>query len=243
MTLLLSLPAKATEIPTFGLATRSLSKNKETVSTSPLSRTSSKADMVSNAKPYSDDCDDDPPQVVVTGKGRQFHFSIYKWPNKGVPVVIWGSSRLSSMSKAEETTPVTLSDHRKTPVEKAGENEKGESGLSGLKEEKKTSLKRPGVQIEEEKTETDLKSEQAFFGVSKAREANVKPLHSIDSMSEQTFSAVSKAHEATTVKSLHSILHENDERQGWFLETYMFATFGWVSFLLWTVHLVLCHCR
>ncbi|CAL9240718.1 unnamed protein product [Arabidopsis halleri] len=181
-----SLPAKATEIPTFGLATRSLSKNKETVSTSPLSRTSSKADMVSTAKSYSDDCDD-PPQVVVTGKGRQFHFSIYKWPNKGVPVVIWGSSRLSSMSKADET----LSDHRKTPVEKAGENEEGEgeSGLSGLKEEKKTSLKRPGVQTEEEKTETDLKSKQAFSGVS-------------------------KAHEATTVKSLHSILHENDERQG-----------------------------
>ncbi|CAE5964186.1 unnamed protein product [Arabidopsis arenosa] len=186
-----SLPAKATEIPTFGLATRSLSKNKETVSSSPLSRTSSKADMVSTAKSFSEEDCDDPPRVVVTGKGRQFHFSIYKWPNKGVPVVIWGSSRLSSMSKAEETTPVPLSDHRKTSVEKSDKNEEGEgeSGLSGLKEEKKTSLKRPGVQTEEEKTETDLKSKQAFSGVS-------------------------KAHEATTVKSLHSILHENDERQG-----------------------------
>ncbi|XP_020891006.1 J domain-containing protein required for chloroplast accumulation response 1 isoform X2 [Arabidopsis lyrata subsp. lyrata] len=205
-----SLPAKATEIPTFGLATRSLSKNKETVSSSPLSRTSSKADMVSTAKSYSDDCDD-PARVVVTGKGRQFHFSIYKWPNKGVPVVIWGSSRLSSMSKAEGTTPVTLGDHLKTSVEKAGENEEGESGL---KEEKKTSLNRPHVQTKEEKTEIDSVSEKAFFGVSKAREANVKPLYSIDSMSEQAFSGVSKAHEATTVKSLHSILHENDERQG-----------------------------
>jgi len=209
-----SLPAKATEIPTFNLAaTRSLNKNKETVSSSPLSRTSSKADVVSTAKSYSDDCDD-PPQVFVTGKGRQFHFSIYKWPNKGVPVVIWGSSRLSSMSKAEETTPVPLSDYRKTSVvEKLGKNEEGDgkSGLSGLKDVKKTSLKRPGVQTKEEKTETDLKSEQAFFGVSKAREANVKPLDSVES--EQAFSGVSKAHEATTVKPLHSIFHEEDERQ------------------------------
>lgn len=199
--------------------------------------------MVSTVKSELDGCDD-APRVVVTGKGRQFHFSIYKWPNKGVPVVIWGSSRLSSMSKAEETT---LNDPPSTSVEKAGKDEEkdGESSLFGLKEEKKTSLKRPGVQTKEEKVEIDSISEQTFFGVSKAREANVKPLHSIDSvseqaffgvskareanvkplhstdsMSEQTFSGPSKAHEAT-VKPLHSIFHENDERQGWFLQTYV----------------------
>lgn len=158
---------KATEIPTFGSATRSLSKNKETTaSTSPLSRTSSKAD--STAKPDLDVCG--VAREVVTGKGRQFHFSIYKWPNKGVPVVIWGSSRLSSMAKAHETKP---SDLRSTSVEKAGEDEEGESGLSGFKEEKMTSQKGPGVQTEEEKTEIGSMSEQA-------REANVKPLDDKD---------------------------------------------------------------
>lgn len=168
-----SLPAKlmkATEIPTFGSATRSLSKKKETIvsSSSPLSRTSSKVDMVAKS-----DLDDyGVAKEVVTGKARQFHFSIYKWPNKGVPVVIWGSSRLSTMAKAEETTP---SFSRSTPVEKANEHDEGESGLSGLKEEKKTSDKRPVVQAEEEKTEM---SEQAFsIDVSKA-EANLKPLRS-----------------------------------------------------------------
>ncbi|XP_010428515.1 PREDICTED: J domain-containing protein required for chloroplast accumulation response 1-like [Camelina sativa] len=208
-----SLPAKATEIPTFGSAsTRSLSKNKETVSSSPLSRTSSKADVVSTVKLDSDGCCDDTPRVVVTGKGRQFHFSIYKWPNKGVPVVIWSSSRLSSMSKAEETTtPVTLSDPQSTSsVEKAGRVvEEGEIGLSSLNEEKK----RPGVQTEEVKTEFDLVSEQAFSGVSTVREATVKPLHSNDPMSEQAFSGVSKAYEAT-VKPLHSNFKDNNEKQG-----------------------------
>ncbi|XP_019093944.1 PREDICTED: J domain-containing protein required for chloroplast accumulation response 1-like [Camelina sativa] len=212
-----SLPAKAKEIPTFGSATRSLSKNKETVSSSPLSRTSSKADMVSTGKSDSDGSCDDTPRVVVTGKGRQFHFSIYKWPNKGVPVVIWGSSRLSSMSKAEETTtPVTLSGPQSTSsVEKAGKDveEEGEIGLSSLNEEKKTSKKRPGVQTEEVKTEFDFVSEQAFSGVSTAREATVKPLHSVDSMSEQAFSGLSKAYEAT-VKPLHSIFKDNNEKQG-----------------------------
>ncbi|EOA33700.1 hypothetical protein CARUB_v10019884mg [Capsella rubella] len=207
-----SLPAKATEIPTFGSATRSLSKNKETVSSSPLSRTSSKADVVSTGISDSDGCDDTP-RVVVTGKGRQFHFSIYKWPNKGVPVVIWGSSRLSSMSKAEETTPVTSSDPQSTSVEKADKVEEGEIGLSSLKEEKKNSKKRPGVQTEEVKTEIDSMSEQAFSGVSMAREATVKPLHSTDSMSEQAFSGVSKAYEAT-VKPLHSIFKDKNEKQG-----------------------------
>ncbi|XP_010416374.1 PREDICTED: J domain-containing protein required for chloroplast accumulation response 1-like [Camelina sativa] len=213
-----SLPAKATEIPTFGSAsTRSLSKNKETVSSSPLSRTSSKADKVSTGKSDSDGCCDDTPRVVVTGKGRQFHFSIYKWPNKGVPVVIWGSSRLSSMSKAEETTtPVTLSGPQSTSsVEKAGKDveEEGEIGLSNLNEKKKTSKKRPGVQTEEVKTEFDLVSEQAFSGVSTARKATVKSLHSVDSMSEQAFSSVSKAYGAT-VKPLHSIFKDNNEKQG-----------------------------
>ncbi|KAL1216681.1 J domain-containing protein required for chloroplast accumulation response 1 [Cardamine amara subsp. amara] len=188
-----SLPAKATEIPTFGSVTRSFSKNKETTWTSPLSRTSSKADMVSTVK---SDSDDDAPQVVVTGKGRQFHFSIYKWPNKGVPVVIWGSSRLSSMSKAEETTP---SDLPSVSVEKSGKDEEGEgeSGSSSLKEEKKISQKRHVVQTKEEKTEIDLMAQQVFSGVSKAREA---------------FAGVSKAHEAN-VKPLHSMFYDNDERK------------------------------
>lgn len=151
---------KATEIPAFGSATRSMSKNKETPWSSPLSRTSSRA-----AKSELDICDDAP--KVVSGKGgREFHFSIYKWPNKGVPVIIWGSSRLSSMAKAEETT--TPSDLQSNSVEKAGEGEEE----SGLKEEKKTC----GVQTKEEKI--DSMSEQAFSGVSKANEANVKPLHS-----------------------------------------------------------------
>ncbi|CAA7042679.1 unnamed protein product [Microthlaspi erraticum] len=162
-----SLPAKlmkATEIPTFGSATRSLSKNKETTSSSPLSRTSSRAaDVASTAKSEFDVCDVAP--KVVSGKGREFHFSIYKWPNKGVPVIIWGSSRLSSMAKAEEiTTPSNL---RSTSVEKVGKDveREQENGFSGLKEEKKTS----GVQTKEEKTEKiDSMSEQA----------NVKPLHS-----------------------------------------------------------------
>ncbi|KAJ4883813.1 J domain-containing protein required for chloroplast accumulation response 1 [Raphanus sativus] len=149
-----SLPAKlikGTEIPTFGSAARSLSKNREAASSSPLSKTSSKADMVgSTAKPDSDGYV--APKVVVNGKGRQFHFSIYKWPNKGVPVVMWGSSRLSSMAKAEETTP---------------------SDSSGMSEEKKTSQKPPGVQKDEEEM-----SKQDFSGnASKAREASVKPLH------------------------------------------------------------------
>ncbi|CAH2067348.1 unnamed protein product [Thlaspi arvense] len=169
-----SLPAKlikATEIPTFGSATRSLSKNKDTASSSPLSRTSSKADMLSSTARS----DSDGPGAV-TGKPRQFHFSIYKWPNKGVPVVIWGTSRLSSMSKPEEAT--TPNDLQSTSVEKAGKDEEGEANI-GLKEEKKTSHKRPGVQRKEEKTETDSMPEQAISGdVSKAREANVKPLHS-----------------------------------------------------------------
>ncbi|KAJ0255836.1 J domain-containing protein required for chloroplast accumulation response 1 [Hirschfeldia incana] len=147
-----SLPAKlikGTEIPTFGSAARSLSRNKEAASSSPLSRTSSKADMVgSTVKP---DSEGYVAPKVVNGKGRQFHFSIYKWPNKGVPVVMWGSSRLSSMAKAEDAEP---------------------SGLSGMSEEKKTTQKPPGVQKEEEM------SEQAFSSnVSRAREANVKPLH------------------------------------------------------------------
>ncbi|CAH8355833.1 unnamed protein product [Eruca vesicaria subsp. sativa] len=142
-----SLPAKlikGTEIPTFSSAARSLSRNKEATSSSPLSRTSSKADMVGSttAKP-----DSDGPKVV-NGKGRQFHFSIYKWPNKGVPVVIWGSSRLSSMAKAEET------------VEKTHKDFGGEE-------------KSLGVQKEEEMSEQAFSS-----NVSKAREASVKPLHS-----------------------------------------------------------------
>ncbi|ESQ27638.1 hypothetical protein EUTSA_v10018263mg [Eutrema salsugineum] len=174
-----SLPAKlikATEIPTFGPATRSLSKNRETASSSPLSRTSSKPDMVaSTTKSGSDVCGSAP--GVVSGKGRQFHFSIYKWPNKGVPVVIWGSSRLSSMAKAEETTPSGL--QHSTSVEKAVKDEEGESAFSDLKEKKKTSQKRPVVQTEEEKPDIDLMSDQAFSGVSKQQEANVKPLHSI----------------------------------------------------------------
>ncbi|KAG2254307.1 hypothetical protein Bca4012_057903 [Brassica carinata] len=152
-----SLPAKlikGTEMPTFGSAARSLSKKKEAASSSPLSRTSSKADMVDST------ANSDAPKVV-NGKGRQFHFSIYKWPNKGVPVVMWGSSRLSSMAKADETTP---SDLRSTSVEKACQDDEREI---------QSSQKRPGVQKEEEEM-----SEQAFSSnVSKAREANVKPLH------------------------------------------------------------------
>ncbi|CDY45410.1 BnaA07g31900D [Brassica napus] len=151
-----SLPAKlikGTEMPTFGSAARSLSRNKEAASSSPLSRTSSSADMVnSTAKP---DSDGYVAPKVVNGKVRQFHFSIYKWPNKGVPVAMWGTSRLSSMAKAEETTP---SDLRPTSFEAEGQS----------------SQKRPGVQKEEEM------SEQAFSSnVSKAPdEANVKPQHS-----------------------------------------------------------------
>ncbi|KAH0920157.1 hypothetical protein HID58_027817 [Brassica napus] len=150
------LPAKlikGTEMPTFGSAARSLSRNKEAASSSPLSRTSSSADMVnSTAKP---DSDGYVAPKVVNGKVRQFHFSIYKWPNKGVPVAMWGTSRLSSMAKAEETTP---SDLRPTSFEAEGQS----------------SQKRPGVQKEEEM------SEQAFSSnVSKAPdEANVKPQHS-----------------------------------------------------------------
>ncbi|CAF2061023.1 unnamed protein product [Brassica napus] len=68
---------KATEIPTFGSAT---------ASSSPLSRTS---DMVGSAAKSGSDGYVSP--QVVNGKGRQFHFSIYKWSNKGVPVVIWGN--------------------------------------------------------------------------------------------------------------------------------------------------------
>lgn len=154
LTLFLSLPAKlikGTEMPTFGSAARSLSRNKEAASSSPLSRTSSKADdMVGSTA-----SDGYVAPKVVNGKVRQFHFSIYKWPNKGVPVAMWGSSRLSSMAKAEETTP---SDLRPTSVEAEG----------------KSSHNRPGVQKEEEM------SEQAFSSnVSKAPdEAMVKPLHS-----------------------------------------------------------------
>lgn len=157
----LSLPAKlikGTEIPTFGSAARSLSRNKEAASSSPLSRTSSKADMVGSTTSKSDQDGYVAQKVVVTGKGRQFHFSIYKWPNKGVPVVMWGTSRLSSMAKADETTP-------SDSVEKAHKDVEGG-------EEKKISQKRPGVQKEEEM------SEQAFSGSeAKPREANVKPLH------------------------------------------------------------------
>lgn len=140
-------------MPTFGSAARSLSRNKEAASSSPLSRTSSSADMVnSTAKP---DSDGYVAPKVVNGKVRQFHFSIYKWPNKGIPVAMWGTSRLSSMAKAEETTP---SDLRPTSFEAEGQS----------------SQKRPGVQKEEEM------SEQAFSSnVSKAPdEANVKPQHS-----------------------------------------------------------------
>ncbi|CAN7086251.1 unnamed protein product [Brassica oleracea var. botrytis] len=100
---------KATEIPTFGSAT---------ASSSPLSRTS---DMVGSAAKSGSDGYVSP--QVVNGKGRQFHFSIYKWSNKGVPVVNWGSSRLSSMAKSEQTT---LSDLRSTTFEKAGKDEKTE---------------------------------------------------------------------------------------------------------------------
>lgn len=157
---------KATEIPTFGSATRSSSKSNETASSSPLSRTS---DMAGSAAKSG-------PKVVVTGKGRQFHFSIYKWTNNGVPVVIWGSSRLSSMAKAEQTAP---SDLQSTTFEKAGKDKAGVSGLSGLTEEKKTSQKRPGVQKVEEKTEIASTLKHAFSGdVLKAHEASVKPLHS-----------------------------------------------------------------
>ncbi|CAN6938572.1 unnamed protein product [Brassica oleracea] len=153
-----SLPAKlikGTEIPTFGSAARSLSRNKEAASSSPLSRTSSKADdMVGSTA-----SDGYVAPKVVNGKVRQFHFSIYKWPNKGVPVAMWGSSRLSSMAKAEETTIPSDS------IEKAHRDVEAEG---------ETSQKRPGVQKEEEM------SEQAFSSnVSKAPdEANVKPLHS-----------------------------------------------------------------
>ncbi|KAF3521145.1 hypothetical protein DY000_02062403 [Brassica cretica] len=113
---------------------------------------------------------------VANGKGRQFHFSIYKWSNKGVPVVIWGSSRLSSMAKAEETAP---SDLQSTTFVKAGKDEGGNSGFSGLAEEKMASQKRPGVLKVDEKTEIDSTSKQAFSGdVSKVQEANVKPLNS-----------------------------------------------------------------
>lgn len=154
---------KATEIPTFGSAT---------ASSSPLSRTS---DMVGSAAKLGSDSYAAP--QVVTGKGRQFHFSIYKWSNKGVPVVIWGCSRLSSMAKAEETAP---SDLQSTTFVKAGKDEEGgNSGFSGLAEEKMASQKRPGVLKVEEKTEIDSTSKQAFSGdVSKVQEANVKPLNS-----------------------------------------------------------------
>lgn len=154
---------KATEIPTFGSAT---------ASSSPLSRTS---DMVGSAAKLGSDSYAAP--QVVTGKGRQFHFSIYKWSNKGVPVVIGGCSRLSSMAKAGETAP---SDLQSTTFVKAGKDEEGgNSGFSGLAEEKMASQKRPGVLKVEEKTEIDSTSKQAFSGdVSKVQEANVKPLNS-----------------------------------------------------------------
>ncbi|KAF3523295.1 hypothetical protein F2Q69_00050288 [Brassica cretica] len=149
---------KATEIPTFGSAT---------ATSSPLSRAS---DMVGSAAKSGSD------GYVANGKGRQFHFSIYKWSNKGVPVVIWSSSRLSSMAKAEETAP---SDLQSTTFVKAGKDEGGNSGFSGLAEEKMASQKRPGVLKVEEKTEIDSTSKQAFSGdVSKVQEANVKPLNS-----------------------------------------------------------------
>ncbi|KFK41949.1 hypothetical protein AALP_AA2G192800 [Arabis alpina] len=157
-----SLPAKlmkATEIPTFG-STRST-----IASSSPLSRSSSKVDYGVKS-----DLDDDygVAKEVVNGKGRQFHFSIYKWPNKGVPVVIWGSSRLSSMAKAEET--ITPSYSWSTPVEKGGKDD----GLYGLKEETKTADKRPVVQ-----TEIGLMPEQAVSGdLSKAQDVNLKPIRS-----------------------------------------------------------------
>ena len=165
LTLFLSLPAKlikGTEMPTFGSAARSLSRNKEAASSSPLSRTSSKADdMVGSTA-----SDGYVAPKVVNGKVRQFHFSIYKWPNKGVPVAMWGSSRLSSMAKAEETTPSDSVEKAQRDIEAEGE----------------TSQKRPGVQKEEEM------SEQAFSSnVSKAApEVNVKPLHSfIDDKEER----------------------------------------------------------
>ncbi|CAN8239941.1 unnamed protein product [Cochlearia groenlandica] len=159
-----SLPAKATEIPTYGSVTRSLSKNKETGFMSPLSRSSSKADMLASDKSVdSKGCD--------VAQGRQFHFSIYKWPNKGVPVVIWGSSRLSSVAKAEENTPCDL---RSNLVEKSGK----ENDFSGLKEQNKTSQKQEG------KTDSGLIYEKAFS--SDVPKANVKPLHSfIDDKDEK----------------------------------------------------------
>ncbi|CAN7064890.1 unnamed protein product [Brassica oleracea var. botrytis] len=173
-----SLPAKlikGTEMPTFGSAARSLSRNKEAASSSPLSRTSSKADdMVGSTA-----SDGYVAPKVVNGKVRQFHFSIYKWPNKGVPVAMWGSSRLSSMAKAEETTP---SDLRPTSVEAEG----------------KSSHNRPGVQKEEEM------SEQAFSSnVSKAPdEAMVKPLHSfLDDKDERQGEDIVLEREEKKVKS------------------------------------------
>ncbi|KAF2595173.1 hypothetical protein F2Q70_00044546 [Brassica cretica] len=140
---------------------------------------------------------------VANGKGRQFHFSIYKWSNKGVPVVIWGSSRLSSMAKAEETAP---SDLQSTTFVKAGKDEGGNSGFSGLAEEKMASQKRPGVLKVDEKTEIDSTSKQAFSGdVSKVQEANVKPLNSF--LDVRSFSRLRKNHELKKLKPV--IVHLN----------------------------------
>uniref|UniRef100_A0A0D3CWJ2 Glycosyltransferase n=1 Tax=Brassica oleracea var. oleracea TaxID=109376 RepID=A0A0D3CWJ2_BRAOL len=130
---------KATEIPTFGSAT---------ASSSPLSRTS---DMVGSAAKSGSDGYVSP--QVVNGKGRQFHFSIYKWSNKGVPVVIWG------IVEGWVTYREVIRDSMRVR-QKHGKSSGGDCKKAG----------------KDEKTEIDSTSEKVLSGnVSKAHEANVKP--------------------------------------------------------------------
>ncbi|CAN1835815.1 J domain-containing protein required for chloroplast accumulation response 1 [Linum perenne] len=164
-----SLPAPltkgGTDLPTFG-------SNSRSYSFSPLSRSSSKQDLVeteadelSMAKQHPDVTFQNPKgggsQVKSSGGGSHFHFSIYKWASHGAPPL---SKPLRGGSRSRDNKYTSSSASEVDSERGLGTGERArEKDLREIKGVKSSSKRKPEAELEETQGKSKAKGKVKDF--------------------------------------------------------------------------------